>query len=156
MRAKLFAGIIAAAIAAAAGLSPAENAERLEPLGGAQSVKGLSDTRAGRSPLDTRLFVPQADFAPPATAPSGGPLPPHQLTPAPVLPFNPNRPLMPAPTAPSYAPNPGRAETRAYPAHPPDPARAETRAYPAHPPDPARAETRAYPGPLSGSGRAAR
>jgi hypothetical protein len=34
-------------------------------------------------------------------------LPPNQLTPAPVLPFNPNRSLMP-PSSPSHPPNPAR------------------------------------------------
>lgn len=40
--------------------------------------------------------------------PFGSPQPPNQLTPAPVMPFHPNRPLLPAPSpAPSAVPNSG-------------------------------------------------
>jgi hypothetical protein len=132
MGTRKFGGIIAAVLLTAAGLSRAENVGRMEPLDGVHSAEGLSESRAGRSPLDTRdsdlrlPVVPQGDSSPRATAPFGAPLPPHQLTPAPVLPFNPNGHLMPAPTVPF------------------------------HPPDPARAGTRAYPAPFSGSGRAGR
>jgi hypothetical protein len=42
-------------------------------------------------------------------------LPPSRVTPAPVLPFHPNRSLMPTPSPPSYPSNPARAETRAHP-----------------------------------------
>jgi len=35
--------------------------------------------------------------------PFGSPTPPSQLTPPPVLPFNPNRPLLPAPPSPPSA-----------------------------------------------------
>ncbi|HEU4500859.1 MAG TPA: hypothetical protein VFR82_04345 [Nitrospira sp.] len=38
------------------------------------------------------------------TTPLGVPSPPHQLTPAPVLPFHPNRHLIPSPTVPSNGP----------------------------------------------------
>jgi len=38
----------------------------------------------------------------------GSPQPPNQLTPAPVMPFHPNRPLLPAPSpTPSAVPNSG-------------------------------------------------
>jgi hypothetical protein len=36
-----------------------------------------------------------------AMTPLGVPSPPHQLTPAPLLPFHPNRQLMPSPTVPT-------------------------------------------------------
>ena len=115
MDARKFSGIVAAVLVATAGLSQAENAGRIEPLDGGQSVKGLSDTRSGRSPLDTRLVIPQGDTSSRATGPFGTPLPPHQLTPAPVLPFNPNGPLMPnspampTPSAPAPHSGGGRA-----------------------------------------------
>jgi hypothetical protein len=35
-----------------------------------------------------------------AVTPFGSPLPPSQMTPAPILPFQPNRPLVPSPTTP--------------------------------------------------------
>ena len=38
------------------------------------------------------------------TTPLGVPSPPHRLTPAPVLPFHPNRHLIPSPTSPPHAP----------------------------------------------------
>ena len=115
MGSRKFAGIIAAVLLATAGLSQAQNAGRIEPLDGAQSTKGLSDTHTGRSPLDTRLAIPQGDSTSRATTPFGTPLPPNQLTPVPVLPFNPNGPLMPngpampTPNAPASYSHGGRA-----------------------------------------------
>lgn len=51
---------------------------------------------------------PHGDTAPGHRTPFGTPAPPSNLTPAPVLPFNPNRPLVPQqPSAPSTAPGLG-------------------------------------------------
>lgn len=61
---------------------------------------------------ETRPIVPPRQSAAPVPAgphgdvnrrtatPFGSPQPPNQLTPAPVLPFRPNSPLMPGPSAP--------------------------------------------------------
>jgi hypothetical protein len=122
MDARKLASILAAVLLAITGLSRAADAGRIEPLDGEPSVNRLSDTRAGHSPLGTPLAIPQGDPPPHGTGPFGAPLPPQQLTPAPVLPFNPNGHLMPAPSAPFHPPNPAPAETRAYPGHPPNPA----------------------------------
>jgi hypothetical protein len=48
---------------------------------------------------------PQGEVTQRTVTPFGSPLPPNQLTPAPVLPFHPNRPLVPSPSPAS--PNPG-------------------------------------------------
>ena len=113
MGARKFAGIIGAAVLLTAGFSQAGNAGRVEPLDGIQGVtRSANDpgTPSERGPLPHAesqlppLVVPQADPSPRTTTPFGGPLPPSQLTPAPVLPFNPNRSLMPSPsTAPPYS-----------------------------------------------------
>jgi hypothetical protein len=43
---------------------------------------------------------PHGDVNQRAVTPFGSPSPPSQMTPPPVLPFHPNRPLMPSPSAP--------------------------------------------------------
>ena len=116
MGARTFAGIIAVILLAATGLSEADDAGRMEPLDGSHSINGPSGSRSERRPLDTRdPVIPQGDSSPRPIIPFGAPSPPHQLTPAPVLPFNPNRSLMPAPSVPFHPPDPARAGTRAHP-----------------------------------------
>ncbi len=46
---------------------------------------------------------PHGDQNQRAVTPFGSPSPPNQLTPAPVLPFHPNRPMMPSPSSPPTA-----------------------------------------------------
>jgi hypothetical protein len=118
-----YAGFVALIILLSAGLSAAEEAGRIEPLDGTHRLNG-------RSPLAPSVPQARLSTAPPAdsssrpTTPFAAPMPPNQLTPAPLLPFHPNgtlvpnRPLMPAPQAPSYPPDPARAETRAHPSLP--------------------------------------
>jgi len=108
MGARKVAGIIGTAVLLTAGFSQAGNVGRLEPLDGTQGVTRSANERgtpSKRGPLPhgesqlPALGVPQGDPASPTTTPFGGPLPPSHLTPAPVLPFNPNRSLMPSPSA---------------------------------------------------------
>jgi hypothetical protein len=78
------------------------------------TLQSLGDQDAGRSaapPSPLRVpdipVPPERSQATPRT-PFGTPTPPNSLTPAPLLPFNPNRPLMPTPsTPPASAPPPG-------------------------------------------------
>jgi len=104
-----FAGIIGAALLLTAGLSQASNEGRVEPLDGTQGVTrsanepGIPSERGPLSPGESRLpalGMPPGDPSSRTTTPFGGPLPPNQLTPAPVLPFNPNRSLMPSASSP--------------------------------------------------------
>jgi hypothetical protein len=107
-----FAGIIGAAVLLTAGLSRADSAGHVEPLDGTQGVTRSANEPAtfsergrlphGESQLPA-LGVPQGDPSPRTTTPFGGPLPPSQLTPAPMLPFNPNRSLMPSASPPPYS-----------------------------------------------------
>jgi hypothetical protein len=113
MGARKFAGIVGAAVLLTAGFSQAGNAGRVEPLDGTHGVtRSANDqgTSSEHGPLShggsqlPALGVPPGDPSPRTTTPFGGPLPPNQLTPAPVLPFNPNRSLMPSPsTSPPYS-----------------------------------------------------
>jgi hypothetical protein len=113
-------GIIAAAVLLAVSSSQPGNAGPVEPLDGMQGITSASSVPAHgseRGPLlpvhpSSALMLPHGD--PPSRF--GSPMPPNQLTPAPLLPFNPNRSLVPAPSAPPHPPNPARAETRANPA----------------------------------------
>jgi hypothetical protein len=109
MGARKFAGIIGAAVLLTAGLSQASNEGRVEPLDGTQGVTrsankpGIPSERGllphGESQLPALGILP-GDTSLRKTTPFGGPLPPNQLTPAPVLPFNPNRSLMPSASSP--------------------------------------------------------
>ena len=119
MGTRTLAGIIGVTVLLAAGLSLDERATAVEPLdsthgvgaaGGPRSESGPHLSREGRVPAPGVFQSP----VPPATQ-FGTPLPPNHITPAPVLPFHPNRSLMPSPSAPSDPPNPARAETRANP-----------------------------------------
>lgn len=114
MGARELAGVVVAAVLLAASPSQAGNTARIEPLDGTQAVTN-SASEAAKRPERGSVATPQGDFSSRAVTPFGGPLPPNQLTPAPVLPFNPNGSLVPSPS-PSHPPNPARAETRAYPA----------------------------------------
>jgi hypothetical protein len=126
MAAQKLSGIIAmAGLLMAAAFSEAGNAVRVEPLESMQTVTssaGAPEIRSQHSPLlpgdsqSSAFSSPQGDPSSRTTTPFGIPLPPNQLTPAPVLPFNPNRSLIPSPSAPSHPPNPARTETRANPA----------------------------------------
>jgi len=104
-----FAGLIGAAVLLTSGLSQAGSAGHVEPLDGTQGVTRSANepgSPSERGPLPHGecylpvLGMPQGDASPRTTTPFGGPLPPNQLTPAPVLPFNPNRSLMPSASAP--------------------------------------------------------
>lgn len=99
------------------GVSLADNAGRIEPLDGTHSLigpAGGSELRQERNPFahrDSRApaaEVPHSD-PPSARTPFGEPVPPSRLTPPPVLPFNPNRPLMPPATSPGPFLGGGRA-----------------------------------------------
>ena len=117
MDTRKFAGIIGTAVLLTAGLSQAGSAGHIEPLDGTQGVTrsvnepGSPSERGplphGESSLPV-LGMPQGDASPRTTTPFGGPLPPNQLTPAPVLPFNPNRSLMPSASAPPPYSSSGR------------------------------------------------
>ena len=108
MDTRKFAGIIGTAVLLTAGLSQAGSAGHVEPLDGTQGVtrsvnEPESPSERGRLPHGESylpLGMPQGDASLRTTTPFGGPLPPNQLTPAPVLPFNPNRSLMPSASAP--------------------------------------------------------
>ena len=112
MVARKFAGIIGTAVLLTAGLSQAGSAGHIEPLDGTQGVTRSvnepgSPSERGPLPHGESYLprgMPQGDASPRTTTPFGGPLPPNQLTPAPVLPFNPSRSLMPSPsTSPPYS-----------------------------------------------------
>jgi hypothetical protein len=100
MGARQLAGIIGVTVLLAAGLSQADSATRVEPLDGMQSLTAPGGIRPEG---DARVPAPAVPHGPlpRTTSPFGGPSPPNQLTPAPVLPFHPNRPLMPSPSAPA-------------------------------------------------------
>lgn len=108
MDARKFAGIIGTAVLLTAGLSQAGSPGHIEPLDGTQGVtRSVNEpgSPSERGPLAhgesyLPLGIPQGDTSPRTTTPFGGPFPPNQLTPAPVLPFNPNRSLMPSVSAP--------------------------------------------------------
>ena len=88
-------GFIGAVVLLSSGLSWAANEGRVEPLDGAHS---LSTPPSARERLEAHRPVnPDDALRPPARMPFGEPSPPSQLTPAPVLPFNPNGSLMPTP-----------------------------------------------------------
>ncbi len=100
-----------------AAVAHAGDTARVESLGGAQNPISSADApgiRSDRGPLvspDARpspLALPQGGPASGTATPFAAPLPPNQLTPAPVLPFNPNGALMPALPAPVHPPNPAR------------------------------------------------
>ena len=95
------AGIFGAAVLLVAGLSPAADPGRIEPLDGMPSVvTPPSEAKIG-------VVIPR-DSVSPHTTPFNAPLPPNQLTPAPVLPFNPNRSLIPSPASPPPSSGNGR------------------------------------------------
>jgi hypothetical protein len=108
MDARKFAGIIGTAVLLTAGSSNAGSAGRIESLDGTQGVTPSVNepgSASERRPLShgesyLPLGMPQGDASPRTTTPFGGPFPPNQLTPAPLLPFNPNRSLMPSASAP--------------------------------------------------------
>lgn len=55
------------------------------------------------------ILAPHGDTKSSSITPFGTPMPPSNLTPAPVMPFHPNRPLMPQSTAPASPPSGGGA-----------------------------------------------
>jgi hypothetical protein len=73
--------------------------------GGHENSVGAG-TGGGTDSVSARQFIlppslpSERDARQQTTTPLGVPSPPHQLTPAPLLPFHPNRPLMPSPTIP--------------------------------------------------------
>jgi hypothetical protein len=103
------AGIIGLGVLLTVAVSQANNVPRIEPLGGGQSVivpPGRPDIRPEHGPLVPAApeipftAIPHGQMPPPVTTPFGSPPSPNQLTPAPVLPFHPNRPLMPSSAPP--------------------------------------------------------
>jgi hypothetical protein len=125
MRSRMFVGLIGAIVVLTGGLTRAANEGRIEPLDGAHNLA----TPPTERPETPQRLTPNDAGRPPAGTPFGAPLPPSQLTPAPVLPFHPNRSLTPSPGPPSSL---------------------------SQPPNSARAETRAHPAPFSGGGRLGR
>lgn len=101
MGARELAGIIGVAVLLVAGLSQADSATHVEPLDGTQSLTAPGGIRPGDDARVPAPAGPQGPLPPRTTTPFGAPSPPNQLTPAPVLPFHPNRPLMPSPSAPA-------------------------------------------------------
>lgn len=110
MGAREFAGIIGLGLLLTVGVSQADNAGRIEPLDGGHSViapPGQPDIRQEHGPLVPEgpefpsTTTPHDQASPRATTPFGSPPSPNQLTPAPVLPFHPNRPLMPSSSTPA-------------------------------------------------------
>ena len=108
MGAKKFVVIIGAAgLLITAVCSQAGDAVRSEPFDGLQSVTGSAGVPGVGS---ERRRLPSSDSQPPALTPPqadpslrtpfGSPLPPNQLTQSPVLPFAPNRSLIPPPSTP--------------------------------------------------------
>jgi hypothetical protein len=61
-----------------------------------QEYHRVSPVPPPRSDSNQRMFTPL-----------GAPWPPNQLTPAPLLPFHPNRPLVTPPSGPGFPPGPG-------------------------------------------------
>jgi hypothetical protein len=116
MRTRMLTGIIGLALLLNPGDFQSVHASGMEPLDGRHVI--LNCERSSEKPPErTALLPPNSATAaigasqgrvPPNGTPSGAPSPPNQLTPAPVLPFNPNRPIMPAPTAPSPSAGSGR------------------------------------------------
>lgn len=111
-------------IAVAATLAPGfAQAEIIESPHGVRATiaefgnsAGLRSDPHGQSGSSAASTEPSAPLPPgphgevnqPIVTPFGSPQPPNQLTPAPVMPFHPNRPLLPAPPpAPSAVPNSG-------------------------------------------------
>ena len=92
-------GAIGAIVVLTGGFSHAGNEGRIEPLDGMHSL-GVAST-GKEHPQAPQGVAPNDAGRPSAGTPFGEPLPPSHLTPAPVLPFNPNRALMPSPHSPS-------------------------------------------------------
>jgi hypothetical protein len=118
MGTRTLAGIIGVTVLLAAGLSRPDSAIAVGPLDGTHGVGPAGGPPSGDPllPREGRVPAPGVFQSPvPPTTQFGSPSPPNHITPAPVLPFHPNRPLMPSPSGPSHPPNPARAETRANP-----------------------------------------
>ena len=119
--------LIGAVVILTGDLAGAGNEVRIEPLDGTHSL-GVPST-GKEHPLAWQPVDPNDAGRPPAGTPFSSPLPPSQLTPAPVLPFNPNRLLTPGPSIPPTL---------------------------SHPSDPPHAGTRIQRAPFPGGGRAGR
>jgi hypothetical protein len=104
MPTRTYAGFVGLIMLLSAGFSEAEDAGRVEPLDGRQGLNERNPLLP-RNPQAPPSTAPQGDPSSRLTTPFGTPMPPNQVTPAPVLPFNPNgslmpnRPLMPAAAA---------------------------------------------------------
>ena len=117
MFARHFAGIIGLTLLLPVAVSRAEHTDRIEPLDGSHGVvasPGRPEMRQQRGPLVPDVpqapstAIPYGQPSARSATPFGSPSPPNQLTPAPVLPFHPNRPLMPPSSAPVPYPGGGR------------------------------------------------
>ena len=95
----ILAGVIRAIVVLIGGFSQAGNEGRTESLDGMRSL-GVPSTGKEHRPAQPRVD-PNDAGRPSAGTPFGEPSAPSHLTPPPVLPFNPNRALMPSPSSPS-------------------------------------------------------
>ena len=116
MRTWMFEGIIGIVLLLNTGYLQSVHASGLEPLDGRHGVFGSdrsSERRPERGPLlpsesQTPAAAPAQGNVSSHATPSGEPSPKNQLTPSPVLPFNPNGPLMPSPQTPPPVSGSGR------------------------------------------------
>lgn len=71
---------------------------------GRDGTRGGTDSLSARQSGVALILHSERNPNQHTTTPFGAPSPPHQLTPAPVLPFHPNRHLMPSPIVTPNAP----------------------------------------------------
>ena len=71
---------------------------------GRDGTRGGTDSLSARQSGIAPILHPERNAHQPTMTPFGVPSPPHQLTPAPVLPFHPNGHLMPSPIVTPNAP----------------------------------------------------
>ena len=114
MLARRFAGILGLPLLLTVAVSRAEHTGRIEPPDGFVASPGRSEMRQERGPLVPEVpeapstVIPYGQAPPRSATPFASPFPPNHLTPSPVLPFHPNRPLMPPSSSPVPYPGGGR------------------------------------------------
>lgn len=93
--------------------SPHGRAGTIAELGNGAGIRSVPHGNDGSSVAPTESAAPVSPGPHDAVnqrilTPFGSPQPPNQLTPAPVMPFHPNRPLLPSPSpSPSAVPHSG-------------------------------------------------